>query len=278
MLSEHTNKLNEHIVNADVIQAICYELSPSHGDLSIDENWYFIKPREFKGHSALKKATNSFSQFTPNYNHSPKYPFRLPGLIQLPPSLSCRTLQIVEQINHFKTNIRNAIKESNLDQASKRELIQSICPNAITLQIYRLIKAHPSPVKRTGFTWCNKNSMQRIDKKEFINYLYGSMSKPPATLTKKEWAPFVEKEIESIKSMQGKSVKIKRPLPIAPKVNVSFLDETKTVMYYSHLPIIVFGEEPAQVTPLQSYVSKNDEKQLVDYLIKRLYVVDISNK
>lgn len=179
--------------------------------------------------------------------------------------------------NLQKVLIKELIKNSKLNQGKKRELIQSICPNGITLQIYRLIKVADGPVKRVGFTWCNKNSMRIINKEEFLTYLAGSKDNPPSGQTRAEWAPWVEKEIALVKAKSGKFIKVKRPLPVAPKVNVSFTDKTNTVMFYAHIPIIVFSNNICRVSPLEKHITRANREQHYNYLIRRLYVLNDSN-
>lgn len=116
--------------------------------------------------------------------------------------------------------------------------------------------------------------MRVITKNEFLTYLEGSKNKPPVGQTKADWAPWVDKEIDLIKNKTSDFVKVKRPLPIVPKLNISFNDHTKTIMFYGHLPVIIFTKEPIKITPLKSYIDKKSKTQLHDYLIKRLYVVD----
>ncbi|MFY8328223.1 DNA replication terminus site-binding protein [Pseudoalteromonas sp. ZZD1] len=273
-LVNSTNLLNESLLEAEVMHAQCYKLPAVVGDMSDSSGWEFINPDVYTGFTALSMATGAFSRFTPSYQHSPKYPFRLPGIIQLNPVHNEHISEIVNQCNHLKLKIKDLINSSKLDQIKKRELIQSACPNAITLQIYRLIKTTSSPVRRVGFTWCNKTSMRTIKKNEFLDYLQGSKNNPPAGQTKAEWTPWVDKEIDLIKNKTSDIVKVKRPLPIVPKLNISFTDDTKTIMFYGHLPVIIFTADPIKITPLKSYIDKKSKKQLQEYLIKRLYVVN----
>jgi len=116
--------------------------------------------------------------------------------------------------------------------------------------------------------------MRTINKEEFLTYLAGSKDNPPSGKTKSEWAPWVEKEIELVKSKLGEFIKVKRPLPITPKLNVSFTDDTNTVMFYGHVPIIVFGDEPCKISPLKSCIRSTSEAEHYNYLIKRLYVMN----
>lgn len=272
-LIHSTNLLSQTLLEAEVIHAQCYKLPAVAGDMSDSSGWEFITPEAHTGFTALSMSVSAFSKFTPDYSHSAKYPFRLPGFIQLHPIHKEHITELVAYCNLQKQRIKNILNSAKLNQGQKRELIQNICPNAITLQIYRLIKTSSAPVKRVGFTWCNKNSMQTIKKDEFLIYLKGSKDNPPTGQTKAEWAPWVDKEIDLIKNKTSDFVKVKRPLPIVPKLNVSFTDHTKTIMFYGHLPVIVFTEEPIKITPLSSYIDKKSKKQLNDYLIKRLYVL-----
>ena len=269
-----TDVLNQFLHECEVVHAECYKLPPSAGDISDTSGWELVTPAKHIGFTALSMATGAFSRFTPGYNHSPKYPFRLPGFIQLAPSHYQLASQLVDACNLQKVIIKELINSSKLNQGQKRDLIQSICPNAITLQIYRLIKAADGPVKRVGFTWCNKNSMRTINKDEFLTYLAGSKDNPPSGKTRAEWAPWVDKEIELVKAKPGEFIKIKRPLPITPKLNISFKDDTNTVMFYGHIPTIVFGEQACKVSPLTSYFRTGSRKNDMSYLIKRLYVLD----
>jgi DNA replication terminus site-binding protein len=271
-----TDALNQFLHECEVVHAECYKLPPSAGDISDTSGWELVTPEKHIGFTALSMATGAFSRFTPDYNHSPKYPFRLPGFIQLAPSHYQLASQLVDACNLQKVIIKELINSSKLNQSQKRDLIQSICPNAITLQIYRLIKAADGPVKRVGFTWCNKNSMRTINKDEFLTYLAGSKDNPPSGKTRAEWAPWVDKEIELVKAKPGEFIKIKRPLPITPKLNISFKDDTNTVMFYGHTPTIVFGEQACKVSPLKSYIkAKSTSKtEHYNYLIKRLYVIN----
>ena len=116
--------------------------------------------------------------------------------------------------------------------------------------------------------------MRTINKEEFLKYLAGSKDNPPSGKTRSEWAPWVEKEIELVKSKPGEFIKVKRPLPITPKLNISFKDDTNTVMFYGHTPTIVFGEQACKVSPLTSYLRTGSRKNDMSYLIKRLYVLD----
>ena len=272
-LVQFTDLLNQSLLETEVIHAQCYKLPAVAGDMSDSSGWEFIEPESFTGFTALSMATGAFSRFTPDYQYSAKYPFRLPGIIQLNPVHRERISELVYQCNHLKLKIKSLINSSALNQTKKRELIQSVCPNAITLQIYRLIKNTTSPVRRVGFTWCNKNSMRRIKKSEFLDYLQRSKNNPPAGQTKSEWAPWVDKEVDLIKNKTSDFVKVKRPLPIVPKLNISFTDDTKTIMFYGHLPAIIFTAEPIKITPLRSYIDKKNKKQFQNYLINRLYVV-----
>ena len=269
-----TEALNQFLHECEVVHAECYKLPASAGDMSDTSGWELVTPEKHTGFTALSMATGSFARFTPDYNHSPKYPFRLPGFIQLAPIHYQSASQLVDACNLQKVIIKELINSSKLNQGQKRELIQSVCPNAITLQIYRLIKVAGGPVKRVGFTWCNKNSMRTINKDEFLTYLAGSKDNPPSGKTRSEWAPWVEKEIELVKSKPGEIIKVKRPLPITPKLNVSFTDDTNTVMFYGHVPIIVFGDEPCKISPLKSCIRSTSEAEHYNYLIKRLYVMN----
>lgn len=271
-----TEVLNQFLHECEVVHAECYKLPASAGDMSDTSGWELVTPEKHTSFTALSMATGSFARFTPDYNHSPKYPFRLPGFIQLAPNHYQLASQLVDACNLQKVIIKELINSSKLNQSQKRDLIQSICPNAITLQIYRLIKAADGPVKRVGFTWCNKNSMRTINKDEFLTYLAGSKDNPPSGKTRAEWAPWVDKEIELVKAKPGEFIKIKRPLPITPKLNISFKDDTNTVMFYGHTPTIVFGEQACKVSPLKSYIkAKSTSKtEHYNYLIKRLYVIN----
>lgn len=276
-LVEATAILNDALHNAPLINAVCYKLPVETGNHEVDTGWQFISPTQYSDFNALVMATASYAKFTPDYDYSPKYPFRLPGLIQYPLEFENHISYLVGQCNLIKDQIRLSLVRSELNPAQKRTIIQTVCPNAITLQIYRLINCPVGPAKRVGFTWCNKNSMRRINKNEFIKYLKNSINNPPAGLNKAEWQPYVSNEIELIEAERTETIKIKRPLPVVPKLNVSFKDDTKGVMLYAHTPTIIFGDTPAEISPLKQYINEVCKVNLNNYLIKRLYVLSTSD-
>ena len=93
--------------------------------------------------------------------------------------------------------------------------MQSILPNAITLQIYRHILTLPTPVKRIGFTWCNKYSVKTFTFLDMLSYLENSKHHPPAGTPKDQWLFFVDQEIEALK---------RRPKDDIIKLNIFLTD------------------------------------------------------
>lgn len=273
-LTHHTAELGELLLGNEPINSLAFDLPPREGITDINDEWLFIDPIKSEGFTAQTKSIAAYQRFTPHYAFSPKYPFRLPGVIQLPNALEKDVMQLVAKSNYAKTMIKLLLVESGQSTKNKRDLMQSILPNAITLQIYRHILTLPTPVKRIGFTWCNKYSVKTFTFSEMLSYLENSKNHPPAGTPKDQWLFFVDQEIEALKRRKKDDIiKLKRPLPAIPMANIAFDDEKKGVMRHAHLPFIVFGDEPITINSLRKYIGDAKKDTDTQYMIRRLYAL-----
>ncbi|WP_288987857.1 DNA replication terminus site-binding protein [uncultured Pseudoalteromonas sp.] len=274
-LKSYTEALYDAILASEAIQSVCYSLPVPSNDKDISEGQLrTIEVNQQEGFNAISRIASVFTKFTPEYSHSPKIAFRLPGIIQLPERAEESIVELVEKCNFYKAKIKIMMVESNLTDKQKRDIIQALEPTAITLHIYRQIVAIPAPIRRVGFTWCNKVSMKRYSFEQMESYLNGSKGKPPAGLTLNEWQPFVMKELELLHQRNKRApVIIKRPLQPVPMANISFNDERVSKLHHAHTPFIIFGDEPVQFTPLKTYVNTVTAINSEEYMIKRLYAL-----
>tara|TARA_R110002051_G_scaffold325624_1_gene429484 strand:+ start:3136 stop:3990 length:855 start_codon:yes stop_codon:yes gene_type:complete len=271
-LTRLTAELGELLLSNETVKSLAFDLPPREG--VTDNEWLFIDPIESEGFTALTKSIAAYQRFTPHYAYSPKYPFRLPGVIQLPSALENDTMQLVAKCNYSKTMIKLLLVESGQSSKNKRDLMQSILPNAITLQIYRHILTFPTPIKRIGFTWCNKYSVKTFSFLDMLSYLENSKNHPPAGTPKDQWLFFVEQEIATLKRRpKDDIIKLKRPLPAIPMANINFDDDRKGVMRHAHLPFITFGDEPIAINPLKKYMGDAKKDTDTQYMIRRLYAL-----
>jgi DNA replication terminus site-binding protein len=265
-------QLFEALSETEVVQHHCFILPPT---LAGRENQYSeIIPVEYSNDYIGKiKLLGAFSKYKPEPSHSYKVPFRLPGVLQYPTSSEGEIKALIDSVNSTKEQFKQLITQSKLSTAEKHDLIKQVAPGTITLLIYRKIN-YFSDVKTVGFTWSNKFSTQIINKLAFIDYLKGSAQNPPSGVTRNEWEPFVQKEINTINNVKGDSIKIKRPLAAAPMANISFY-QSKTVLRHAHLPFVIFSDHSINVKPLKEYLSQNDGRQSLNhYLINRLYALE----
>ena len=270
-LVEESQTLFDVLSQAECLRNDCFVLPPT---LAEQENSAaeFIPVEYVNDFHGKVKLLGAFSKFQPDPGHSFKAPFRLPGVLQYRTHAADDIAPLVDCVNFTKDTLKSLITQSKLNAAEKHDLLRTVAPGSITLLMYRQIN-YLKDVKTIGFTWSNKFSTKVKDKIEFIEYLKGSAQNPPAGITRSEWEPFVQKEINLVSDVKSDTIKLKRPLPAAPMANISFYSE-KTKLRHAHLPFIVFSDDTINVKPLNDYLAaKNNRADLPGYLIDRLHAL-----
>ncbi|MGR7921136.1 DNA replication terminus site-binding protein [Zobellella denitrificans] len=233
-----------------------------------------------QGDAALHAALAAYRQWHLQPDCSAKASFRLPGLLLLPAALGEDTAALVDEVNRLKLAFRALVQEAE-GRDKKFALVHDTLPGLITLQVYRQLVLLPRPASRLGFTWANKQIIQKVDKEQLVRQLTESRLKPPPLVDAQTWLQCVDREIYDVKRLPpGVELRLRRPVKTHPMVNVRWQEEEirpRQQQVKAHLPLILCQDEPPALTALADYPPatprKRREARIKDEpLIPRLHI------
>ncbi|KAA1160865.1 DNA replication terminus site-binding protein [Pseudoalteromonas distincta] len=273
-LKNLTDNLYQELHSIEPLSANCTIIPQVYSSPSTIADNQPIELSHISGFNAQTKIISSYKQFNPVAKSNAKYPFRLPGVLIVEEKHTAKLSSLIKSCNIHKDNIKKAISSSKITAEKKREIIQSVAPNAITLQVYRHILPPLVNTRRISFSWCNKFSVKCFTHKKMCDYLNNSMKHPPKGVTKSEWCYFVGQELHLVQQRKkNELIKIKRPLTPAPMANISFIDNSPSILRHAHLPFIVAGDHLVKIKKLKHFTEKNTKLNKVEYMINRLYAL-----
>ncbi|MBO1519498.1 DNA replication terminus site-binding protein [Oceanisphaera pacifica] len=260
------------------IQAACFTL-PAVASGDEHETVSHIPVNSLDGDPAIAAALSGFKQWFMQPNCSTKASFRLPGYLILPSTVKPQLHQLIEHINQLKSQFKAQVQEAgNRDQ--KFALVHDTLPGLITLQVYRHLVLLPHAVSRLGFTWANKQIIQKVDKDALIKQLTDARLSPPALVDAQTWLQSVEREIYDVKRVSNTAeLRLRRPVKTHPMVNVRWREEIhpRQQQVKAHLPLLLCQDEPPAITALESYPPAQVRKRRAattkdEPLIPRLHI------
>ncbi|MCT7656735.1 DNA replication terminus site-binding protein [Oceanimonas sp. NS1] len=90
-------------------------------------------------------------------------------------------------------------------------------PGLITLQVYRQLTLLPHTASRLGFTWANKQIIQKVDKTKLVAQLMQSRQSPPPLVDATTWQTCIDREIYDVKRLPaGVELRLRRPVKPTP--------------------------------------------------------------
>lgn len=232
-----------------------------------------------KDSAAVNAAIEGYRQWYIQPNVSTKASFRLPGFLVLPRSAKEDLTAIVERINTLKSQFKAQVQEvEGRDQ--KFTLVHDALPGLITLQVYRHLVLLPHVASRLGFTWANKQIIQKVDKEKLVQQLMAARYTPPPLVDEQTWLHAVEREIYDVKRLSAEiELRLRRPVKTHPMVNVRWQADVRPRQRQvkAHLPLLLCQDELPAITPLSDYPPVNIRKrraaQITDEpLIPRLHI------
>ncbi|MFD1006673.1 DNA replication terminus site-binding protein [Oceanisphaera ostreae] len=264
--------------NTAPVQACCFSL-PLVATGDEHDPVAQISVHRLDGEQAITAALNGFQQCFIQPNCSAKASFRLPGYLVLPSAVKPELQSLIEQINRLKTQFKAQVQDAgNRDQ--KFALVHDTLPGLITLQVYRHLVLLSHAVSRLGFTWANKQIIQKIDKDVLIKQLTDARLSPPALTHAQTWLQCVDREIYDVKRLPANAeLRLRRPVKTHPMANVRWSEEftPRQQQVKAHLPLLLCQDEPPAVTALENYpptkVRKRRAATITDEaLIPRLHI------
>ncbi len=276
-MAELTQRVTE-LANSTDILAGCFSLpAVATGDEHDPVSHISVSPLE--GDEAITAALNGFRQWFIQPNCSAKASFRLPGYLVLPASTQPELRALIERINNLKSQFKAQVQEAG-SRDQKFALVHDTLPGLITLQVYRHLVLLPHAVSRLGFTWANKQIIQKIDKDALVQQLTDARLSPPPLTDPQTWLQCVDREIYDVKRLPANvELRLRRPVKTHPMVNVRWQEELtpRQQQVKAHLPLLLCQDELPAITPLGNYppekVRKRRAAAITDEpLIPRLHI------
>ncbi|MGO4998947.1 DNA replication terminus site-binding protein [Oceanisphaera sp. W20_SRM_FM3] len=256
-LEQALNALNSWLTEQATlgqVQARCFALpAVAMGDEHEPVSQIQVSP--LLGDEALAAALRSYQQWFIQPNHSAKASFRLPGYLLLPTHLKPQLAQHITQINHLKNQFKAEVQAAG-SRDQKFALVHNTLPGLITLQVYRHLVLLPQAAARLGFTWANKQIIQKIDKDALVAQLMAARLLPPPLTDPQTWLQCVDREIYDVKRLPANTeLRLRRPVKTHPMVNVRWQEEItpRQQQVKAHLPLLLCQDDPPAITELADY-------------------------
>lgn len=236
------------------VQACCFTL-PAVAMGDEHEPVTQIPVNRITGDEALAAALSSYQQWFIQPHHSAKASFRLPGYLLLPAELKPQLQQYISQINELKSQFKAQVQAAG-SRDQKFALVHNTLPGLITLQVYRHLVLLPHEASRLGFTWANKQIIQKIDKDALLAQLMTARLAPPPLTDALTWQQCVDREIYDVKRLSNNTeLRLRRPVKTHPMVNVRWQEEVspRQQQVKAHLPLLLCQDEAPAITELADY-------------------------
>ncbi|AEY01841.1 DNA replication terminus site-binding protein [Oceanimonas sp. GK1] len=234
---------------------------------------------QLTGRPALDAALSAFGRWHLKADCSAKASFRLPGFILLPGASRALLEQQVAEVNRLKLAFRTLVQQLD-DKDKKFTLVHHTFPGLITLQVYRQLTLLPHTASRLGFTWANKQIIQKVDKARLVEQLMQSRHSPPPLTDAHTWQQCVDREIYDVKRLPAHvELRLRRPVKTHPMVNVRWSEPLtpRQQQFKAHLPLLLCQDELPAITHLGDYPPAKARKQRAariggEPLIPRLHI------
>ncbi|MCC4264241.1 DNA replication terminus site-binding protein [Oceanimonas baumannii] len=219
--------------------------------------------QQLSGQPALDAALAAFGRWHISPGCSAKASFRLPGFVLLPAVSRAVIAPLVEDVNSLKQAFRALVQQLD-DKDKKFTLVHDTFPGLITLQVYRQLTLLPYPASRLGFTWANKQIIQKVDKAKLVEQLMQSRQSPPPLVDAQTWLQCIDREIYDVKRLPAHTeLRLRRPVKTHPMVNVRWSEPLtpRQQQFKAHLPLILCQDELPAITPLCHYPPASTRKR-----------------
>ncbi|WP_107852575.1 DNA replication terminus site-binding protein [Oceanimonas marisflavi] len=274
-MAELTRALRAH----PAIRATCYRLPEVIQGKEHDPVEQITIQEQLTGKDALEASLAAFTRWHIQPDCSAKASFRLPGFVVLPAASRPQTAPLVEDINRLKLEFRALVQRLD-DKDKKFHLVHDTFPGLITLQVYRQLTLLPHAASRLGFTWANKQIIQKVDKTRLVAQLMQSRQNPPPLVDADTWQTCVDREIYDVKRLPAHiELRLRRPVKTHPMVNVRWSDalSPRQQQFKGHLPLLLCQDELPAISHLTDYPPAKTRKRRAariggEPLIPRLHI------
>ncbi|NHI02033.1 DNA replication terminus site-binding protein [Oceanimonas sp. MB9] len=274
-ISELAQQLRTHAGT----QATCYQLPEVAQGKEHDPLEHITIEHRLTGEEALKASLIGFSRWHIKPDCSAKASYRLPGFVLLPADSRAAIAPLIDDINRLKQAFRALVQQLD-DKDKKFTLVHDTFPGLITLQVYRQLTLLPYTASRLGFTWANKQIIQKVDKTKLVAQLMQSRQSPPPLVDATTWQTCIDREIYDVKRLPaGVELRLRRPVKTHPMVNVRWSQplSPRQQQFKAHLPLILCQDEVPAISHLTDYPPAKTRKRRAariggEPLIPRLHI------
>jgi DNA replication terminus site-binding protein len=276
--------------DATSMTADVFELPPPTNE-DVGKSPESISVLHHRDHVAKMMARQHYFKHTLNAERSGRVLPRLPGVVfvEHPHALDC--MQRLADINQRKDAFQHFLKSSIPGDKNERfRTVSHALPDLVKLQLSRHVLFLDCRAKTIGFSWANRHSIKRLSKEDVLSMLAITDNYYKERQPLSDFIDIVAKEISYIDSFsQHTQFVIRRPLRIAPMMNVSFqLPKVSAIATHknasnivAHSPILVFNQQP-KIRGLKNYVKKNNVNDsgahTTKLVIPRLHLYEVLPK
>lgn len=252
-LADVGQALRQQLGSSPVAACYCLPETPTGKEHEPLES--IVISHQLNGEQALEATLAAFSRWHLRVDCSAKASFRLPGFVLLPAASRPLITPLVDAINRHKLAFRALVQQLD-DKDKKFTLVHDTFPGLITLQVYRQLTVLPYTASRLGFTWANKQIIQKVDKHKLVEQLMQSRQSPPPLVHEQTWQQCIDREIYDVKRLPAHTeLRLRRPVKTHPMVNVRWQEplSPRQQQFKAHLPLLLCQDELPAITPLCNY-------------------------
>lgn len=276
LITEHASDINARVFTL-----------PAASNEDIGETVKHIDVTPISGEQAYVHSRQHYFKHTLDTQRSGRVLNRLPGVvcIQHPEPHDCITR--LEAINQTKKEMKDLIQAVPGNKTERFETIAKILPDIVKLQVTRQLLFIDTPAKSVGFTWANRNAMQRMSKDDVLEKLKTTNEYAKQKEGLSDFYEMVQEETRIISSFKGEpEFTIRRPLRVAPMMNIHYHNPKEPIIpqrknpanMVAHSPLLVFNHTPT-IHPLEDFERPaNSDQTSMTLVIPRLHLYEVSCK
>ncbi|MFQ2298319.1 DNA replication terminus site-binding protein [Aeromonas dhakensis] len=276
-LEEALARLADQLTQLELLEAHVYPL-PAVAQGEEHEPIDTITVGYLDGEEALAATLAAYRDHSARAGCSTKATHRLPGWLRLPAASAPLLRPLIDEINECKLTFKALVQQAG-SRDEKFELVHRALPGVITLQVYRKLTLLEGDLHSLGFTWADKQSINRLSREQVLEMLERSRRYVPALSDNEEWSKMVDQEVYDIRRLPADAeLRIRRPVKTHPMINLLWLDrEPRKQQIKASLPLLLCSDSPPAVTHLGHYPPKlrqarRDRKIGGEPVIERLHL------
>ncbi|PJG57720.1 DNA replication terminus site-binding protein [Aeromonas cavernicola] len=230
------------------------------------------------GDAAFTTTLAAYRDHSARAGCSTKATHRLPGWLRFPTEAASRLTPLVTEINQLKQDFKAQVQQAG-GRDEKFELVHTALPGVITLQVYRKLTLLSGALYSLGFTWADKQSINRLSREQVLEMLERSRRYIPPLCDNAQWSKMVDQEVYDIRRLPADAqLRIRRPVKTHPMINLLWQDRSpRKQQLKASLPLLLCSDTPPVVTHLGHYPPKSrqarsDRKIGGDPIIERLHL------